>query len=139
SAIMSDNKPTYIYKIVPPSAAPPDPLPDVLPLSELDAKSGFIHFSTAPQILNTLRWFFKDESKVYLLRVMYDNVDKDIRWEDPKAEVCGPRGGEGMFPHLYNGPKLGKNEVESVKALDKLEGGWEEAVQKAQLEGWLVY
>ncbi|KZT23143.1 hypothetical protein NEOLEDRAFT_1137020 [Neolentinus lepideus HHB14362 ss-1] len=136
---MSTNKPTYIYKIVPSSAPPPDPLPDTLPLSELDAKSGFIHFSTAPQVLNTLKFFFKDDSKVYLLRVVYDHVDKDIRWEDPKAENCGPRGGEGMFPHLYNGPKLGKGEVESVKALEKSQSGWDEVVQGAQLEGWLVY
>lgn len=135
---MSD-KPTYIYKLVPSTAAPPDPLPEVLPLSELDAKSGFIHFSTAPQVLNTLKWFFKDDSKVYVLRVNYDNVEKDIRWEDPKAEVCGPRGGEGMFPHLYNGPKLGKQEVESVRILEKSEAGWDEPVRKAEQEGWLVY
>ncbi|TFY79926.1 hypothetical protein EWM64_g4085 [Hericium alpestre] len=102
----------------------------------LDEGSGFIHLSTAPQVSNTLKWFFADEPGVYVLRIAYDGVEKDIRWEDPKAEVCGPRGGEGMFPHLYNGLKLGKNEVESV-VFWKNEGGFDEALQKA--EGWLVY
>ena len=69
-------------------------------------------------------------------------MEKDIRWEDPKAEVCGPRGGEGMFPHLYNGLKLGRGEVESVRILrrqtedDKAEG-WDVVLQGA--EDFLVY
>jgi len=136
---MSDEswpKPTYIYKLIPSSAAPPSPLPSQLPISELDSSSDFIHLSTSLQIPNTLRWFFKNDAKVYILRISYDAVEKDIRWEDPKAEVCGPRGGEGMFPHLYNGLKLGKDEVESV-AIWENSGGWEEALKKA--EGWLVY
>lgn len=28
-------------------------------------------------------------------------MEDGIRWEDPRAELCGERGGEGMFPHLY--------------------------------------
>ncbi|TFY71408.1 hypothetical protein EVG20_g1616 [Dentipellis fragilis] len=135
---MADNKPTYIYKLVPSSTPPPDPLPELLPVSELDEQSGFIHLSTAVQVPNTLKWFFKDHRDVFLLRIIYDNVDKDIKWEDPKAEVCGPRGGEGMFPHLYNGLKLGKNEVESVLRLERTEGsGWDEALDKAG--NWLVF
>lgn len=74
--------------------------------------------------------------------------DKMIRWEDPKAEVCGERGGEGMFPHLYDceeglGLQLGAREVESVAVWEREIGvedgkrGWAEAVRRA--EGWLVY
>jgi hypothetical protein len=37
-----------------------------------------------------------------------------IKWEDPKAEVCGPCREEGMFPHLYNEFKLENDEMESV-------------------------
>lgn len=97
-------KPTYIYKLVP-SSSPPPPLaslPSHLPVSALDQSSGFIHLSTALQVPETLRRFFKDESKVYVLRIDYENVERDIRWEDPKAEVCGPRAGEGMFPVCLN-------------------------------------
>jgi len=67
-------------------------------------------------------------------------VEKLVKWEDPKAEVCGPRGGEGMFPHLYNDLKLGRNEVEGVLVLEKNgEGnrGWDGALKEA--EDWLVY
>ncbi|THH14877.1 hypothetical protein EUX98_g9548 [Antrodiella citrinella] len=136
---MSDtSKPTYIYKLIPSSAPPPSPLPSALPISTLDQTSGFIHLSTSTQIPNTLKFFFKDELRVYVLRILYDAVEKDVKWEDPKAEVCGPRGGEGMFPHLYNGLKLGKDEVESVAVWENHgDAGWEEALKKA--EGWLVY
>lgn len=41
--------PTYVYKIVP--AAPPDPIPTEYPLSELDQKDGFVHLSTAAQVI----------------------------------------------------------------------------------------
>lgn len=72
-----------------------------------------------------------------------------IRWEDPKAEICGERGGEGMFPHLYkyeekgSGLELGKVEVECVAVWERELGaedgkrGWAEAVRRA--EGWLAY
>lgn len=138
-------KPTYVYKLISHTSSTPTSvasLPERLPVSAIDEASGFIHLSTAVQVPNTLKFFFKDDPYVYLLRIPYDPVEKDIRWEDPKAEVCGPRGGEGMFPHLYNGLKLGRGEVESVRILrrqtedDKVEG-WDVALQGA--EDFLVY
>lgn len=133
----SNPKPTYIYKLIPHTAPPADPLPDALPVSELDRSSGFVHLSTAKQVPGTLKFFFKDDPHVYVARIAYEPVEKDIRWEDPKAEVCGPRGGEGMFPHLYNGLKLGKGEIESVARWERTEGGWDDALEKAA--DWLVY
>jgi len=154
---MSSSTPKYIYKLVPSDAPVPDNLPDKLPVSHLDQQSGFIHLSTALQVPNTLKMFFKEEPLVYVLRLEYEKVKGDIRWESPDAKVCGPRGGEGMFPvglkrelyanpsfifltvaikHLYNGQKLGKNEVESV-AIWKNEGGWDHALKTA--ESWLIY
>lgn len=79
------SSPTYIYKLVPTSSPVPDIVPDVLPLSDLDANSGFIHLSTAAQIPNTLRHFFADQSAVYVLRLVYAHVEKEIRWENPQA------------------------------------------------------
>lgn len=80
------SKPTYMYKLVPTSSPVPDEIPDVLPLSELDATSGFIHLSTAAQVQNTLRHFFADQDAVYVLRLIYAHVEKEIRWEDPQAK-----------------------------------------------------
>ncbi|KAH9935523.1 uncharacterized protein B0H18DRAFT_976094 [Fomitopsis serialis] len=139
-ATPGDAKPTYIYKLIPASAPPPEPLPAVLPVSELDQTSGFIHLSTAKQVPNTLKYFFADEPRVYVLRLAYDPLEekKLVRWEDPTAEVCGPRGGEGMFPHLYNGLKLGKGEVDSVATWERRDGeGWEDVAE--QEKDWLIY
>ena len=41
--------PKYIYKILP--SPPQDPLPQEFPLSQLDANDGFVHLSTATQVL----------------------------------------------------------------------------------------
>jgi uncharacterized protein (DUF952 family) len=129
--------PNYVYKLVPPSIPVPDPLPEKLDVSELDKSSGFIHLSTSVQVPGTLKHFFADQPRVSILRVPLAPVEKVIKWEDPKAEVCGPRGGEGMFPHLYNdGLKLGKDEVESVRVLEN-SGGWDTALKG--VEEWLVY
>ncbi|KAG1883343.1 hypothetical protein F4604DRAFT_1737664, partial [Suillus subluteus] len=117
------------YKLISSAAAPPDPLPD--------RTSGFIRLSIASQIPNTLKLFYKDHVKFYVLRIPYDPVEKNIKWEDPKAEVGGPRGGEGMFPHLYNKFKLGKGKVESVQSWEKGPDGWDSALQAAK--AWLVY
>ncbi|KAL1991492.1 hypothetical protein VTN49DRAFT_4800 [Thermomyces lanuginosus] len=110
---MSPQAPKYVYKLVPSSSPIPEPLPEALPVSDLDQRSGFIHLSTALQVPNTLRHFFKDEPSVYVLRIEYERVEKDIRWEDPDAKVCGPRGGEGLFPedvflinHLFDSTSM---------------------------------
>jgi hypothetical protein len=47
---------------------------------------------------NTLKYFFKDEPLVYVLRIPYERVVHDIRWESPEGQVCGPRPKEGLFP-----------------------------------------
>lgn len=144
----------YVYKLVPSSAPIPESLPDRLPVSDLDLQSGFVHLSSARQVPNTLKFFFKDEPVVYVLRLEYAKVEDNIRWESPDAKICGPRDGEGMFPvshiayrytvsgltnslikHLYNGLKLGKDEIESVATWNN-EGGWDNALEKAA--SWLV-
>jgi len=126
---------SYIYKLIPSSAPPPDPLPTHLPLSDLDESSGFIHLSTAAQVPGTLRRFFSSEPKVYVLRIPYDQVEKDIRWESPDAK--------GLFPHLYNNGRLGSGEVDSVAEWENANpgsndsaAGWDDALTKAA--SWLI-
>ncbi|KAJ5986222.1 hypothetical protein N7451_010587 [Penicillium sp. IBT 35674x] len=130
-----DSHPRYIYKIVPSAAPVSEPLPERLPVSQLDQDSGFVHLSMANQVANTLKFFFKEEPLVYILRIDYERVKQDVRWESPDGKVCGPRPGEGLFPHLYNGLKLGKDEVESI-AVWRNEDGWNTAINGA--ETWLV-
>lgn len=77
--------PTYIYKIVPTSTPPPDPLPEALPVSDLDRNDGFLHLSTALQLPDTLKRFFAEEERVYILRIVYKNVESNVKWENSKG------------------------------------------------------
>ncbi|KAJ5808172.1 hypothetical protein N7474_009441 [Penicillium riverlandense] len=131
-----DSEPRYIYKIIPSTSPVREPLPECLPVSDLDKTSGFIHLSMAHQVPNTLKFFFKDEPLVYVLRIDYTAVAQDVRWESPDGKVCGPRPGEGLFPHLYNGLRLGRDQVESI-AIWQNDGGWDKALNGAK--PWLVY
>ncbi|KAE8148330.1 hypothetical protein BDV25DRAFT_19772 [Aspergillus avenaceus] len=133
---MTDAEPLYVYKLVSSSSPVREPLPERLPVSELDQTSGFIHLSTAFQVPNTLKFFFKDEPLVYVLRIPFKQIAAQLRWENPEGTVCGPRPKEGLFPHLYNDLKLGKEEVESIAILVN-ESGWDEAISKAT--PWLLY
>ncbi|KAJ7638686.1 hypothetical protein FB45DRAFT_903542 [Roridomyces roridus] len=130
------SRPTYIYKLVSHSTPVPEPIPETLPLSELDVQSGFIHMSTALQVSRTLKRFFAEEPRVYVLRVDYSVVEKDIKWEDSKGEAPGEVGGDGMFAHIYN-RGLGAAEIESVVVWERNGGNWDEALKGA--ESWLVY
>ena len=96
-----ETQPRYLYKIVASNAPIREPIPERLPVSELDRNSGFVHLSMAHQVPNTLKTFFKEEPVVYILRIEYGRVVQDIHWESPDAKVCGPRPGEGLFPVSY--------------------------------------
>ncbi|KAL2802532.1 hypothetical protein BJX63DRAFT_437787 [Aspergillus granulosus] len=132
---MAASLPTYLYKLVPSSAPVREPLPERLPVSLIDQQSGFVHLSTSLQVPNTLKLFFKDEPLVYVLRIPYHRVAQDIVFEDVTGRR-GPRPDEGLFPHLYNDLKLGKEEVESMSVWSNDEG-WEKALDAAK--PWLLY
>ncbi|KAG6911715.1 hypothetical protein DXG01_007965 [Tephrocybe rancida] len=128
--------PTYIYKLVPPDLIVL-PLPERLPLSPLDTNDGFIHLSTAKQLPGTLGRFFASDSTIYVLRIEYKHVENNIRWEDPRGKEPGTIGGEGVFPHLYNGGQLGSGEVEEVVTLKKEGDDWD--IDKIRESSWLIY
>lgn len=145
----------FVYKIVPSSSPPPSPLPCTLPPSNLDKEHGFIHLSTARQIPGTLRLVFKDETRVYLLKVDYKKVEKDVKWEEGSC-VPGATGGicnymlllrqlfsckvtKGtLFPHLYNDLRIGKNEIVSVVEWERDSEDWDGVVNRAKEDGWLI-
>jgi len=135
TTIMSEPTPapSYIYKILP--TAPPTPLPDVFPLSELDRTDGFIHLSVHSQLLRTLSRFFADSEEVSLLKISYSVVKPHIKWEIIKS-------GE-VFPHLYR--DLTASDVASYKTLRRplaessgsSGSAWEGVLEAASSEGWL--
>ncbi|PFH52856.1 hypothetical protein AMATHDRAFT_189062 [Amanita thiersii Skay4041] len=129
-------EPAYLYKIVSSHTPPPDPLPQRLPLSDLDVASGFIHLSTATQVKGTVKCFFEGEPRVFLLKISFERVKGNIKWEDPHKHVQGDVNTDGRFPHLYS-THLGKEEVESYIELEKGIDDWETAFER--VNAWLVY
>ncbi|KAF9491643.1 hypothetical protein BDN71DRAFT_1452487 [Pleurotus eryngii] len=128
---------TYVYKLIHASTPPPDPLPESLPLSEFDVQSGFIHLSTARQVPGTLKQFFTNEPRMYVLRIPIRAIEKDVRWEAPSVPVSRDGVGDGTFPHLYS-EKLGSAEVESVALWEKGEGTWDKALGTEEVVSWLI-
>ncbi len=58
-----------------------------------DQRDGFIHFSTALQLPETLRRHFAGRADLVLLAVDASALGDDLKWE-------ASRGG-ALFPHLY--------------------------------------
>ncbi len=61
--------------------------------SAVDHQDGYIHFSTADQVVETARRYFTDASDLTLLAVDPDPLGDALRWE--------PSRGGDLFPHLY--------------------------------------
>ena len=61
--------------------------------SVVDARDGFIHFSTATQLTGTLVKHFAGQRELLLVAVDADALSSSLKWEPS-------RGGE-LFPHLY--------------------------------------
>ncbi|QIG48888.1 DUF952 domain-containing protein [Nordella sp. HKS 07] len=69
--------------------------------SEVDRRDGFIHFSAAQQLRETVRRHFTARPDLILAAVDSSVLGPDLKWEES-------RGGD-LFPHLY-----------SVLSLDKI-------------------
>jgi uncharacterized protein (DUF952 family) len=65
----------------------------------VDLADGFIHFSTAGQLIGTAARHFAAESDLVLVAVEADTLGDALRWEPS-------RGGQ-LFPHLYRPLRLG--------------------------------
>ncbi|KAJ4341264.1 hypothetical protein N0V87_002006 [Didymella glomerata] len=122
--------PSYLYKILP--SAPPSPLPERLPLSELDRKDGFIHLSTSEQTPGTADRFFGDSKELWLLKIKYSVLEEGTDGDgkvnaDNKARLQWDEVGHGAFAHFYGGDLGRGNVVEAIKAEKK--GTWAESLK----------
>jgi uncharacterized protein (DUF952 family) len=61
--------------------------------SEIDARDGFIHFSTAAQVAETAAKHFAGQADLMLVAVDSDALGAALKWE--------PSRGGDLFPHLY--------------------------------------
>jgi uncharacterized protein (DUF952 family) len=60
----------------------------------IDARDGFIHFSTAVQVAETAEKHFAGAADLVLVAVDAGVLGADLRWE--------PSRGGALFPHLYD-------------------------------------
>ena len=64
----------------------------------IDLSDGYIHFSTAAQVMETAAKHFATESDLVLVACDADTLGADLRWE--------PSRGGALFPHLYRRLRL---------------------------------
>ncbi|MFC7547478.1 DUF952 domain-containing protein [Plantactinospora sp. GCM10030261] len=58
-----------------------------------DLRDGYLHFSTAEQVVETAERVFAGQTGLTMLAVDPDRVHAELRWE--------PSRGGALFPHLY--------------------------------------
>ena len=59
----------------------------------IDLQDGYIHFSTAEQVVETVRKHFAGQANLLLLSVDAETFGDDLKWEVSRNEQ--------LFPHLY--------------------------------------
>ena len=81
-----------IYKIVPRTEW--ETAGDAFTGSAIDQRDGFLHFSTGPQLPETLRLYFAGQDDLVLIAVAEDTIAADLRYEFAPAR-------SEDFPHLF--------------------------------------
>ena len=84
---------TTIYKICPASLWRAAERTGVFRGSEVDCHDGFIHFSSAEQVVETAGKHFIGQSGLLLVRIDSAKLGDRLKWE--------PSRGGALFPHLY--------------------------------------
>jgi len=85
--------PQFIYKITTRAVFAPAEESGAFRGMPIDARDGYMHFSTAAQLRDTLRLHFAGEDDLLLLAVRTADIADKLKWE--------PSRGGDLFPHLY--------------------------------------
>lgn len=88
--------PDFVYKIATEAVFAPARKASHFAGMPIDAKDGYIHFSTAAQLPETLHLHFAGQDDLVLLAVRSADLGPDLVWE--------PSRGGALFPHFYGGP-----------------------------------
>lgn len=64
----------------------------------IDIQDGYVHMSTADQVVETAAKHFAGEDRLKVLAIDSDELGEDVRWE--------PSRGGALFPHLYRSLKV---------------------------------
>ena len=85
--------PEYVYKIASHEAYRVFSKTGTFPGMPIDNKDGYVHFSTATQLAETLRLHLAGQSDLVIFAVRTQDLGMALRWE--------PSRGGALFPHLY--------------------------------------
>ena len=85
--------PAFVYKIVSRAVFDAAAAADEFPRMPIDLKDGYIHFSTAAQLGETLRLHFAGQDGLVVFAIDCADMGAGLRWEPS-------RGGQ-LFPHYY--------------------------------------
>lgn len=86
-------QPEFVYKIATETVFAPSRQASHFAGMPIDHQDGYLHFSTAAQLPETLRLHFAGQGDLVLLAVRVADLGEGLRWE--------PSRGGAMFPHLY--------------------------------------
>tara|TARA_R110002020_G_scaffold178334_5_gene371328 strand:+ start:3239 stop:3595 length:357 start_codon:yes stop_codon:yes gene_type:complete len=86
----------FIYKIATEAAFAPARGTAAFAGMPIDASDGYIHFSSAAQLGETLRLHFAGQTGLVLLAVRTADLGDGLVWEASRGGV--------LFPHFYGGP-----------------------------------
>jgi len=92
----SPEPPEFVYKVATAASFAPARLAGHYMGMPVDAADGYMHFSTAAQLPETLRLHFRGRPDLVLLAVRSADLGAGLVFEPS-------RGGQ-LFPHLYGGP-----------------------------------
>ena len=98
---------SHVYKICPAALWREAEHCGVFRGSDVDRRDGFIHFSTATQVLETASKHFSGQTDLLLVRINIANLGDHLKWE--------PSRGGALFPHLY-----GELDLSAVAQVDAL-------------------
>lgn len=84
---------TVIYKVTTRALWKRGEAEAYLPYSPVDENDGFMHFSTADQLRETLRLHFAGQGDLILCAVPVAAIAANLQWE--------PSRGGALFPHLH--------------------------------------
>ena len=85
--------PDFVYKIATHAAYRVFVKSGTFPGMPIDINDGYVHFSTAEQLAETLRLHFAGQDNLVVFSVRTSDLGIALRWEPS-------RGGQ-LFPHLY--------------------------------------
>ena len=79
------SNPDFIYKIATEAAYAPARNSPSFAGMPIDAADGYMHFSTADQLAETLRLHFKGQSNLVILAVRTADLGDDLVWEPSRG------------------------------------------------------